>query len=83
VVVGYYTLAVGRIEYTEVEYADAPERLTKGPARHPVPIMLLARLAIATSWQGKGLGSGLLKDAMVRTLQDSRYCRHSRVRAPR
>jgi predicted N-acetyltransferase YhbS len=31
--------------------------------------MLLARLAIATSWQGKGLGAGLLKDAMLRTLQ--------------
>lgn len=63
-VVGYYTLVVG-----QVEYAAAPERLTKGLARHPVPIMLLARLAIATSWQGKGLGSGLLKDAMHRTLQ--------------
>ena len=63
-IAGYYTLVVGH-----VEYADAPERLTKGLAHHPVPIMLLARLAIATSWQGKGLGSGLLKDAMVRTLQ--------------
>jgi hypothetical protein len=31
--------------------------------------MLLARLAVATSWQGKGLGSVLLKDAMLRTLQ--------------
>ena len=31
--------------------------------------MLLARLAVAPSWQGKGLGSGLLKDAMLRTLQ--------------
>jgi GNAT superfamily N-acetyltransferase len=31
--------------------------------------MLLARLAVATSWQGKGLGSGLLKDAVLRTLQ--------------
>jgi GNAT superfamily N-acetyltransferase len=31
--------------------------------------MLLARLAIAAHWQGKGLGSGLLKDAMMRTLQ--------------
>ena len=31
--------------------------------------MLLARLAVATSWQGKGLGSGLLKDAMLRTLR--------------
>jgi len=64
VVVGYYTLVVGQVEYTA-----APERLTKGLARHPVPIMLLARLAIATSWQGKGLGSGLLKGAMQRTLQ--------------
>jgi GNAT superfamily N-acetyltransferase len=31
--------------------------------------MLLARLAIAFLWQGKGLGSALLKDAMLRTLQ--------------
>jgi GNAT superfamily N-acetyltransferase len=63
-VVGYYTLVVG-----QVEYDDAPERPIKGLARHPVPIMLLARLAIAVSSQGKGLGSGLLKDAMRRTLQ--------------
>jgi GNAT superfamily N-acetyltransferase len=63
-IAGYYTLAVGQIEHD-----DAPPRLTKGLARHPVPIMLLARLAIATAWQGKGLGAGLLKDAMLRTLQ--------------
>jgi GNAT superfamily N-acetyltransferase len=63
-VVGYYTLVVG-----QVEYDDAPERLTKGLARHPVPIMLLARLAVAKAWQAKGLGSGLLKDAMKRTVQ--------------
>lgn len=63
-VVGYYTLVVGH-----VEYEGAPERLTKGLARHPVPMMLLARLAVATGWQGKGLGAGLLKDAMLRTLQ--------------
>ena len=63
-IAGYYTIVVG-----QVEYDDAPDRLTKGLARHPVPIMLLARLAIAASWQGKGLGSGLLKDAMLRTLQ--------------
>jgi GNAT superfamily N-acetyltransferase len=62
--VGYYTLVVG-----QVEYDDAPQRLTKGLARHPVPIMLLARLAVAVTWQGKGLGAGLLKDAMLRTLQ--------------
>jgi GNAT superfamily N-acetyltransferase len=63
-ITGYYTLVVG-----QVEYDHAAERLKKGLARHPVPILLLARLAIATSWQGKGLGSGLLKDAMLRALQ--------------
>ena len=63
-IAGYYTLVVG-----QVSYENAPQRLTKGLARHPVPIMLLARLAIGERWQGKGLGSGLLKDAMMRTLQ--------------
>jgi GNAT superfamily N-acetyltransferase len=64
VVVGYYSLAVG-----QVEYADAPERLKKGLAHHPVPIMLLARLAVHKEWQRKGVGRGLLKDAVLRTLQ--------------
>jgi GNAT superfamily N-acetyltransferase len=63
-IVGYYSLVVGQVEYN-----DAPERLTKGLARHPVPIMLLARLAISISWKGMGLGAGLLKDAMMRTVQ--------------
>jgi predicted N-acetyltransferase YhbS len=52
--VGYYTLVVG-----QVESDDAPERLNKGLARHPAPIMLLARLAVTASRQGKGLSSGL------------------------
>jgi GNAT superfamily N-acetyltransferase len=63
-VVGYYSLAVG-----EVAYDGAPDRLRKGLARHPIPIMLLARLAVSSAWQGRGLGAGLLKDAMHRTLQ--------------
>src|SRR3989441_8958708 len=63
-VAGFYTLVVA-----QVEYDAAPQRLGKGLARHPIPLMLLARLAVATSWQGKGLGSGLVKDAMMRTLQ--------------
>jgi len=62
-VLGFHTLVVG-----EIAYADAPERLTKGQARHPVPVMILARLAVGRAWQGRGLGAGLLKDAMVRTL---------------
>ncbi len=63
-VIGYYTLVVG-----EVAYDVAPGRLTKGLAHHPVPIMLLARLAVVLAWQGKGCAAGLLKDAMLRTVQ--------------
>lgn len=63
-VVGFYTLVV-----SAVAYEDAPERLRKGLPRHPVPLMLLARLAVSCGWQGCGVGAGLLKDAMLRTLQ--------------
>jgi GNAT superfamily N-acetyltransferase len=62
--VGFHTLAVGHVTQEE-----APGRLTKGLARHPVPIMLLARLAVDRRWQGQGVGKALLKDAMQRTLQ--------------
>jgi len=64
VVVGYHTLAVGQV-FPE----QAPGRVAKGLARHPVPIMLLARLAVDRRWQGQGVGKALLKDAMQRTLQ--------------
>lgn len=63
-IVGFYTLVVG-----EVAYEQAAERLKKGLARHPVPVMVLARLAVATGQQGQGLGAGLLKDALLRTMQ--------------
>ena len=63
-VIGYHTLAVGHVSREE-----APERLTKGLARRPVPVMLLARLAVDRRWHGRGVGKGLLKDAMQRTLQ--------------
>lgn len=63
-VIGYHTLAVGQVSREE-----APERLTKGLAKHPVPVMLLARLAVDRHWHGQGVGKALLKDAMQRTLQ--------------
>ena len=62
-VVGYYSLSAA-----SVEYAEAPQRLRKGLARHPVPVMLLARLAVDRAWQGRGLGAALLLDALRRTL---------------
>lgn len=63
-IVGYHTLVVG-----DVTYEDAPDRLAKGLPRHPVPMILLARLAVDLTWQGKGLGAALVADAMRRTLQ--------------
>jgi GNAT superfamily N-acetyltransferase len=63
-VVGYYTLAFGSIEHQA-----ALHRVRKGLARHPIPVMLLARLAVDVNEQGQGLEKGLLKDALRRTLQ--------------
>jgi GNAT superfamily N-acetyltransferase len=63
-VIGYHTLVVGQVSREE-----APGRLIKGLARHPVPVMLLARLAVDRRWHGQGVGRALLKDAMQRTLQ--------------
>ena len=65
-VVGFYSLAVGSIEH-EV----ASKRTKKGLARHPIPVMILARLAVDLKYQGKKIGSGLLKDALLRTLEAS------------
>lgn len=62
-VIGFYTLVVG-----SVAPANAPERLSKGMARYPIPLMILARMAVDRRWQGKGLGAALVKDAMKRTL---------------
>lgn len=60
-VVGYYSLTVG-----QADHQGAPARISKGIARHPIPLMILARLAIDRQEQGKGLGAALLKDALLR-----------------
>ncbi|MBM3557983.1 MAG: GNAT family N-acetyltransferase [Alphaproteobacteria bacterium] len=59
---GYYSLAVG-----SVDHAQAPSRVIKGMARHAIPVMLLARLAVDQRWQGSGIGQRLLRDALMRT----------------
>ena len=63
-IAGYYSLSVAG-----VDHASTPDRVVRGLARHPVPVMLLARLAVNRNSQGKGLGAALLKDALLRTLQ--------------
>jgi GNAT superfamily N-acetyltransferase len=59
-VVGYYSLAPGSVSRTE-----ASARASKS-APEPVPVVLLARLAVDQREQGQGLGSALLKDALQR-----------------
>jgi GNAT superfamily N-acetyltransferase len=67
-VVAFYSLVVGAVAREE-----ALATLGKGtPKNQPVPVVLLARLAISTEYQGKGLGKALLKDALRRCLEVSR-----------
>jgi GNAT superfamily N-acetyltransferase len=60
-VVGYYALATGG-----VERAQAPDRIIRGQPAHPIPVVLLARLAVDSSVQGRGLGRALLRNALIR-----------------
>jgi GNAT superfamily N-acetyltransferase len=67
VVLGYYTLAPSHFEF-----AHAPAELLKGLPKHPIPSLLLARLAVTQSEHGKGLGKYLLMDAFDRCLRVAR-----------
>jgi predicted N-acetyltransferase YhbS len=60
-VVGYYALTTG-----SVHKHDSPRRIATGLANHPIGIVLLARLAVDNTQQGKGLGKALLFDALSR-----------------
>jgi predicted N-acetyltransferase YhbS len=62
-VVGYYTIASGAVAHSE-----APGRLKRN-LPHPVPVIVLGRLAVDRTLQEKGVGTGLLRDAVLRTLQ--------------
>ena len=61
-VVGYYALATG-----SVERLAAPGSVSRNMPE-PIPVIVLARLAIDAQYHGRRLGSHLLKDAMLRTL---------------
>ena len=62
-VVAYYALAVGA-----VAHASAAGRVRRNMP-DPVPVMILGRLAVDQEFHGHGLGQGLLRDAVLRTLQ--------------
>ena len=61
-VVGYYSLAAASLLHT------VATGRTRRNMPDPVPVVLLGRLAIDRSWQGKGLGADLLRDAVIRVL---------------
>lgn len=63
-IVGYYTLAYGSVSLSE-----APPSVMAGLAKYPIPVILLARLAVDITERRQGLGAGLLKDALLRTVQ--------------
>jgi GNAT superfamily N-acetyltransferase len=65
--VGYYTLVAA-----EVEHGTASPSVRAGVSRHfPIPVCLIARLAVDKRWQGRGLGRDLLRDAMRRAIAAS------------
>ncbi len=63
-VAGYYTLAAGAIAV-----ANLPPESAKRLPKHPVPVILLGRLAVDLKARGQGLGKALLRDALRRSLE--------------
>lgn len=62
-IAGYYTLTA-----TSIALGSVSAEIAKKLPRYPVvPAALLGRLAVSKAWQGKGLGSALLADALLRT----------------
>lgn len=64
-VVAYYTLSYGSVVRQEV-----PRKIRQG-LPNPVPVMVLGRLAVDKRHAGKGLGPGLLRESMQRTIAAS------------
>jgi GNAT superfamily N-acetyltransferase len=52
----------------QVDTLEAPERIRQGMGRFPLPVVILARLAVTRENQGCGIGVGMLQDAIRRTL---------------
>ena len=62
-VAGYFSLTVGQVDTLE-----APERMRQGMGQYPLPVVILARMAVSARDQGRGIGLGMLQDAITRTL---------------
>lgn len=65
-VVGYYALTTG-----SVLRSDAPMRMTKGAGNYDIPVVILTKLGVDLTEQGRGLGRALVVDAFRRVDQVS------------
>ncbi len=66
-VYGYYALLAGQLDHHE-----ATAETSKGLSRHfPIPVAILARLAVDANQQGHGIGAVLLNDALARVVRAS------------
>jgi GNAT superfamily N-acetyltransferase len=52
----------------QIDTLAAPERIRRGMGEYPIPLVILARLAIDLDYQRRGLGFSLLQDAIGRTV---------------
>lgn len=66
-VVGYYGLAP-----TAVVPTVLPRSIKTGQPPNPVPCLLLGQLATDLGWAGRGIGTGLLRHALIRCVQGAR-----------
>jgi GNAT superfamily N-acetyltransferase len=63
-VIGYYTTVVG-----DLHHEQASPVVRRGMSRHfPIPVALVARLAVDVEFHGRGIGALLLRDALARVL---------------
>lgn len=53
----------------EIGYAEAPARISKGMARHPIPAVLIGRLAVDRRYHGQNLGRFIVRDALLRIVE--------------
>jgi GNAT superfamily N-acetyltransferase len=61
-VVGYYCLSAGAVAH------EGAASSIRRNMPDPIPVIVLGRLAVHQDWAGKGIGTGLLKDAVIRSI---------------
>lgn len=65
-VIAYHSLAAGSVDHN-----TATSRIKKGLSNNPIPVMVLARLAVDLEFQGRMIGKFLIKDAILRIVRAS------------